>query len=135
MRTRNPTGWMWQEAVDLLDQAERMHRQFFQLGAPQRAHPVWEPPVNVFEDGREITVIVALPGVADENIDVKLEGATLLVRAESRVPCGGAGCEIRRLEIPYGTFERRIQFPGARLEAGTREYRNGCLVLTLRKQR
>jgi HSP20 family protein len=131
---RNPTGWMWQEAMDLLDQAERLHRQFFQLGSPGRTQPVWEPPVNVFEDEREVTVVVALPGVGDDHIDVRLDGNTLTIRAESRAPCSSADCDIRRLEIPYGYFERRIQFPGVQLVPGTRDLKDGCLVLTLRKR-
>ena len=40
---------------------------------------------------------------------------------------------LRRLEIPYGHFERRIQLPDSGLEAGTRELLNGCLILRLRK--
>ncbi len=30
-------------------------------------------------------------------------------------------------------FERRIQLPDVRLEAGTREFTDGCLILRLRK--
>jgi HSP20 family molecular chaperone IbpA len=36
-------------------------------------------------------------------------------------------------EIPYGFFERRIRLPDARVDAGTREMRDGCLILRLRK--
>jgi HSP20 family protein len=130
---RNPTGWMWEEACDLLEQAERLHRQFFRLSASQRARPVWEPPVDVFENRREIVIVVALPGVAAERIEVTLEMDALVVRAESNPPVGGPDCDIHRLEIPYGYFERRVALPGLRLEAGPRELRNGCLIMSFRK--
>ena len=130
---RNPTSWMWEEACDLLDQAERLHRQFFRLGASRRARPVWEPPVDVYEDEREIIIVVALPGVSAERIEVTIEMNTLVIRAESRMPFGRADCEIHRLEIPYGCFERRIELPAVRLETGARELDNGCLILSLRK--
>lgn len=133
MGTRNPTGWMWQEACELLDQAERLHRQFFQLGVSDRARPRWEPPANVYEDAHNLNIIVALPGVADRDIEVVLDGGYLAVRAESTVPCGGPDCEVLRLEIPYGHFERRIPLPAGRYEAAMREFKNGCLILTLRK--
>jgi HSP20 family protein len=35
MATRDPTAWMWAEACQMLEQAERMHRQFFRIGAPR----------------------------------------------------------------------------------------------------
>ena len=133
MSSRNPNSWMWAQACDLLDQAERMHRQFFQLGASGRTRAVWEPPVDVFEDEREIIIIVALPGVAGGSVEVTIESRTLVVRAESRIPFAGARGAVRRLEIPYGYFERRIQLPEVRLEAGTREFIDGCLILRLRK--
>lgn len=124
---------MWAQACDLLDQAERMHRQFFRLAASERAQAVWEPPVDVFEDEREIIIVVALPGVAAERIEITTEAGVLVVRADSRVPFVGTRCAVRRLEIPYGYFERRIQLPDVRLEAGTREFTDGCLILRLRK--
>jgi HSP20 family protein len=133
MSSRNPTSFMWAQACDLLDQAERMHRQFFRLAASERTQAVWEPPVDVFEDEREIIIVVALPGVVAECIEITTEAGVLLVRADRRIPFVGTRCAVRRLEIPYGYFERRIQLPDVRLEAGTREFTDGCLILRLRK--
>lgn len=136
MRSRTPTGWMWEEACTLLEEAERLHRRFFQPSAAEHARPVWEPPVDVFEDEREIIIVVALPGVPRESVDVALdESGTLTVRAESRPPFAGPDCEVHRLEIPYGVFERRIQLPAGRYEGASRELTNGCLVLTMHKAR
>lgn len=48
MSSRNPTDWMWAQACDLVEQAERMHRQFFQLSGAGASRAVWQPPVDVF---------------------------------------------------------------------------------------
>ena len=133
MASRNPTDWMWAHAVELLEQAERMHRQFFRLSASERTQAVWEPPVDVFEDERELVIVVALPGVPADRIEVTSEAGALVVRAESPLPFSGSRRAVRQLEIPYGCFERRIPLPDLRLEAGTREVAHGCLILTLRK--
>ena len=83
MSSRNATGWMWAEACELLDQADRMHRQFFRLAASARSRAVWEPPVDVFEDEREVVIVVALPGVAEQGVELTLEAGVLVVRADS----------------------------------------------------
>ena len=133
MATRNPTDWMWAQACDLIEQAERMHRQFFHLATSERAQPVWEPPVDVFEDEREVVIVVALPGVPAEHTEVAIEAGELVVRAERRPPFSGLRRALRRLEIPYGCFERRIRLPEAQLDAAIRESIDGCLILRLRK--
>jgi HSP20 family molecular chaperone IbpA len=133
MSSRNPTDWMWAQACELIEQAERMHRQFFRLASSERAQAVWEPPVDVFEDEREVIVIVALPGVPADRIQVTTESGLLLIRADSPLPFAGTRRAVRQLEIPYGYFERRIPLPEARLDAGTRELADGCLILRLRK--
>jgi HSP20 family protein len=133
MTTRNATTWMWAQACDLLDQADRMHRQFFRLTASGRTRAVWEPPVDVFEDEREIVIVVALPGVPADRVEITLECGVLVLRAERRLPFAGARGAVRRLEIPYGHFERRIQLSNLALEAGTREFTDGCLILRLHK--
>jgi HSP20 family protein len=133
MSSRNPTDWMWAQAVDLLDQAERMHRQFFRLTASERKQAVWEPPIDMFEDEREIIIVVALPGVPAERVEVIVEAQSLVVRAESPLRFAGSQRAVRRLEIPYGYFERRIALPDMRLETGTPELVDGCLILRMRK--
>jgi HSP20 family molecular chaperone IbpA len=124
---------MWAQACELIDEAERMHRQFFRLAASGRTRATWEPPVDVFEDEFEIVVLVALPGVPAHSIEVTTESGELVVRAERALPFAGSRHAVRRLEIPYGWFERRIRLPAARLDAGTREMLDGCLLLRLRK--
>ncbi|MCC7486721.1 MAG: Hsp20/alpha crystallin family protein [Burkholderiales bacterium] len=133
MTTRDSTARMWAEACRMLEQADRLHRQFFRfdrLGAP----PAWEPPVDVFEDEREIAVVVALPGVAHGAAEVALERGALLIRAERRVPFDDRARDIRRLEIPHGRFERRVPLPAAALTAAGTRWVDGCLVVILRKR-
>ena len=133
MAKRFPTDWMWAQAFDVIEEAERMHRQFFRLSAPGRGPVKWEPPVDIFEDELDVVVIVALPGVPSHRIEVTTEPGELVVRAERTLPFASAPRGLRRLEIPYGFFERRIPLAEARLEMATREVRDGCLILRLRK--
>ncbi len=131
-RRSEPIDWMWAQACDLIEQAERMHGRFFRLAASPRAEALWQPPVDVLEDERELAIVVALPGVAAEDVDVTHEGDLLVVRAQRRAPVR-ARHVVRRLEIPYGYFERRIALPTGRFEALAPELSHGCLVVRLRK--
>lgn len=117
----------------MLEQAERLHRQFFRLGASRGARTAWEPPVNVFEDDESYLIMVALPGCSPDGVEVLLDSSSIIVRASCDMPFGARGCEVRRLEIPYGYFERRIQLPAMRFEVVQREIVNGCLIINLRK--
>jgi HSP20 family protein len=129
----DPSVWMWTEACDLIDEAERLHRRFFQLGASRRDVPTWEPPVDVFEDDREILLVVAMPGVSADRIQVITEPGALVVRGVRPVPLSGSRHRVRQLEIPYGAFERRILLPPGPLEVGQPELSQGCLYLRLRR--
>jgi HSP20 family protein len=133
MPSRNSIGWMWADACQMLERAERLQRQFFRLDFPRGARVAWEPPVDVFEDEHEFVVVVALPGVTPGNADAAIEGRTLLIRARRRVPMAEHQCTIERMEIPYGYFERRLTLPPMPLELGAQQLSDGCLVLSVRK--
>jgi len=133
MRRADPSDWMWAQACDLLDEAERLHRRFFRLSATPRAEPAWEPPVDVFEDDHEVIIVAAMPGVTSDRVQVMEEAGTVTIRGVRSLPFAGRRVAVRQLEIPYGAFERRIPLPAGRLEAGTPELTHGCLVLRLRK--
>jgi HSP20 family molecular chaperone IbpA len=133
MRRSDPGDWMWAEACDLLEQAERLHRRFFSLDTSRPARPTWEPPVDMYEDERELVVVVAMPGVPADRVQVSHEGATLVVRGERPLPFAARPLAVRNLEIPYGAFERRIPLPAGRFDVAQPELSHGCLVLHLRR--
>ena len=133
MRGTDPSDWMWAEACDLIDQAERLHRRFFRLNTSTRTKAGWEPPVDMFENDREIVIVVAMPGVAAERVEVIDEPGALIVRGERRLPFAGMPLAVRQLEIPYGAFERRIPLPSGRFDASPPALKYGCLLLRFRK--
>lgn len=133
MPTREPGAWMWAEACELLERAERLNRQFFQPRAGGARQPAWEPPVDVLETEGELWILVALPGVGADRLEVLVEDGGLLVAGERPMPGRTVAGAIRRLEIPYGHFERRIELPPGRFDVMRRELVDGCLVLGLRK--
>lgn len=123
---------MWAQACELIAEAERLQRQFFRLATVQNT-PTWEPPIDVFEDEREVAVVVAMPGVPAERVQVTHDAGALVVRGMRPLPFEGARGRLRQLEIPYGAFERRIALPPGNFEVGRPELAQGCLVLRLRK--
>ena len=132
MGPRDPRSWMWAEALELLQDAERLQRQFFQIGVLQGA-PCWEPPIDVYESDDELRLLVALPGVTPQQLEVVLAPNLIVVRGERSLPANSRRAAIRRLEIPYGQFERRIALPAGRFELLDRRLEYGCLTLTLRR--
>jgi len=118
----------------MLDRAERLQRRFLQFhDAPERA-PTWTPPVDVFERGDELCVVLALPDVAPNRIEVLCDGQFLVVRGERPLPQVCRQAVIRQLEIPYGPFERRVALPAPSFELVRQSYSDGCLILTLERR-
>ncbi len=132
MRSRDPRSWMWAEALELLHDAERLQQQFFQIGALHGA-PCWEPPVDLYENGNDLTLLVALPGVTPRQVEVVLAPGLIIVRGERPLPANSRRAAIHRLEIPYGQFERRIALPAGQFELVERRLEHGCLALELRR--
>src|SRR5688572_31678041 len=130
MFRRNHSDWMWAEALDLVARAERMQRRFFTLA---RSGAAWEPPADVFEGEGELAIVVALPGVALEDVEVAAEAGAIVVRAQRPQPLAGSCRGVRQLEIPYGYFERRIALPPGVYEPVSRALTHGCLILRLRR--
>lgn len=131
MTSRDPFDAMWAEALDMLEQAQRLQRRFFQPRGTTHK-PVWEPPMDIFETDSALTIQVAMPGVRPDSVSVIIDGGTVHVVGERPLPLSRAA-RIRHLEIPYGRFERHIGLPPGLYELAERAIVNGCLQLTLRK--
>jgi HSP20 family protein len=129
----DPGGWMWVQACEVIVKAERLQRQFFRPSASQRVLATWQPPADVFESEAEIVIVVAMPGVPAERVQITRDAAELVVQGVRQHASDGAAYRLRQLEIPYGAFERRIALPPGHFEIGPPELAQGCLTLRLRK--
>ncbi len=110
MRDAERHGWLLAEAIEWLQRAGRLQRQFFQLGHSGDL-PRWEPPVDMFGSEQALCLLIALPGVSGERLDVLLESQAVVVRGERSLADHLTGGVILQLEIPYGRFERRVPLP------------------------
>lgn len=132
MSSRDPTRSMWADSLALLEQVDKMRRQCFDLAGQRTGGPSWEPPVDIYETQRELMIIVALPGVPADAIDVLIDGGSLSVIGRRAIPAPMSAA-VHRLEIPYGRFERRIDLRSGMYEITRRDVADGCLFITLRK--
>lgn len=91
----------------------------------------WRPQTDAYatEDAYHITL--AVPGMKTEEINVHLESGILSIRGVRRQP----SCEKRhyfKMEIPVGSFERRIRVPASiRPEDLAVTYADGLLHIRL----
>jgi HSP20 family protein len=133
MNTYRRKSSMWADACARLDEAEHKHRHFFELLAAPSA-PVWEPPADIFADGTEIQVLVALPGARADDVTVQMTPTGLQIETTVPPPALDAHMNVVRLEIPYGRMRRRISLPAGRYALVERRLDRGCLFLRLTRE-
>jgi HSP20 family protein len=141
MASRDWDFVIWQQAADLLQQAERIQRNFLQVaaGAHYRASHgrtlSWEPPVNVVETDKSLWVLSAVPGVAADHVNVNIDGHELIISGQRPLPDCCQDGELKIWEIPLGRFERRLTLVERRkpLTLGKVTLQNGLLIIELRK--
>ena len=135
MRREDPAAWMWADAVQMLSEAERLHRQLFRPGDRRVDRACWEPPVDVLETESEVLILAALPGVDPDAVEAVIEDGTLVLSGSRVLPPQLETAVIHRLELPQGCFARRIPLPAGRYDSVRQVVANGCLLISLHKSR
>jgi HSP20 family protein len=98
---------------------------------PARTRRLWRPLADIVETKEGVTLMLELPGVAAEDVDVALEKRVLTIRAKSSV---AAPDKLRLVHAEYeaGDYERAFtlsaDFDAEKIEA---ELKNGVLTLRL----
>jgi HSP20 family protein len=128
----DPRDWMWSDALHMLAQADRLHRQMFRPQASAQGAN-WEPPVDMLETDNEVLILAALPGVDAEQVQASIENGVLVIAGVRVLPAELRTATIHRLELPQGRFERRVALPAGRYDKVRRTSVNGCLVISLTK--
>lgn len=93
----------------------------------------WQPDLDIYETPDEFLLVVGVPGVRDEDLDLSVAGQTLLIsgRRDRALPPGAVP---HLLESPSGRFERQVRLPAtADLTRLRVQHRGGQLLVSTPK--
>lgn len=92
----------------------------------------WIPPVDILEKDGNLILRAELPGMAEKEIDLKLEGNTLTLKGERKIESEEHKSTYHRIESSYGSFTRSFMLPETvDTEKISAEYKHGVLTVTL----
>jgi len=120
--------------------SERMERAWRQVlgppGSPRFCLPVIEPAVDVYETERGVVVVVEIAGISEGDVEITVDGRTLVVSGERKPSAGRPGRLYSQMEICHGPFRRELLLPAEVNPDGARvEYSRGMLEIVLPKVR
>jgi HSP20 family protein len=90
-------------------------------------------PIDVYTTDEEIVITAAVPGVDPENVEITIEGDTLIIRGEMAGPLNNVNYAVQ--ERPYGKFQRslRLNIP-VQADRAEASFDKGILTLNIPKQ-
>lgn len=93
------------------------------------------PAVDVYEDEHKVTLKLEIPGINQDDVDIRLENNTLTVRGERKFEKEEKEENFHRIERRYGSFARSFTLPNTLdPESVTANYENGVLKIELAKR-
>jgi HSP20 family protein len=93
------------------------------------------PAVDVYEDEHKLVLKLEVPGVKQEDLDVRVENQTLTVRGERKFESEEKEENFHRIERRFGSFARSFSLPATIDTAAVgAKYENGVLSIQLAKK-
>jgi HSP20 family protein len=90
--------------------------------------------LDVYEEGNNIMVEASLPGVKPEEVDIRIQGDVLTIKAETKQEKDLSEDKYTYKERSYGMVQRNVPLPVAvNADKAEAKLENGVLKLTLPK--
>jgi HSP20 family protein len=131
----------WEPYRDLLALQNRMNSMFqdFSRGNGAGDNDLvtagFVPPVDIYEDENKLVLKVEIPGMRQEDLDVRIENHTLTVKGERNFQKEEREENFHRVERRYGSFYRAFTVPNTiDPESIKAEYEAGVLRIELHKR-
>jgi HSP20 family protein len=129
----------WEPFREFSTLQDRLNRLFQQSVGESREEALttssFAPAVDVYEDDHQVTLKIEVPGIDEEDIDVRLENNTLTVHGERRLEKEEKEENYRRVERQYGSFTRSFTLPQTvDAEGVSAQYDKGVLKIKLNKK-
>ena len=132
----------WDPLGDILSLQETMNRLLeealtpVRLSAPLAASPGWTPAADVYETGDSYVVLMELPGIDEDDVEMAVDGDRLVVKGERRAQLPAKPDRFYRMERSHGPFARTFALPQAvDPDQVTAQFRDGLLRIELAKAR
>ena|SRR3984957_11623532 len=132
------TRWdTYRDVLALQNRMNSLFQDFFRSGngESELATAGFVPPVDIFEDENKLVLKIEIPGIRQEDIDVRLENNTLTVKGERSFQSEGKEENFHRVERRYGSFYRAFTLPNT-IDQNTikADYEAGVLKVELHKR-
>lgn len=106
-----------------------------QNGAPALTTATFVPPVDVYEDEHKVVLKLEVPGMQQDDFDIRVENNTLTVRGERKFEKEEKEENFHRIERRYGSFYRAFTVPTTmNTENVKASYDAGVLKIELEKR-
>ena len=118
---------------------DRMNRLFHDSLGDGREEALtttaFAPAVDIYEDEHNVTLKIEVPGIDENDIDVRIENNTLTVHGERKFEKDEKEENYRRVERQYGSFTRTFTLPSTvETENISANYDKGVLKIKLAKK-
>ncbi|OGD23162.1 MAG: molecular chaperone [Candidatus Aminicenantes bacterium RBG_13_59_9] len=129
----------WDPFRDMMTLREKMNRLFEDQFAGREDKDIvqgtWTPSVDIFENESELVLTAELPGVKEDDLEIKVEDNTLSISGERKFEKETKEENYHRIERSYGSFYRSFTLPNfidhEKIKA---EHDNGLLRVTMPKK-
>jgi HSP20 family protein len=92
----------------------------------------WKPPVDILEKNDKLFIRSEIPGIEENDLELKLDGRTLTIKGERKAEAEGPNCTYHRIESYQGTFARSFDLPDSvDVEKISAAFQNGVLTITI----
>lgn len=128
----------WDPFRELATLQNRVNSLFQDYGRDQdevTATTSFVPAVDVYEDEHKVTLKLEVPGINEEDLDIRVENNTLTVRGQRKFEKEEKEENFHRIERRYGSFARSFTLPSTLdTENVQAKYESGVLRIDLAKR-
>ncbi|MFQ6019707.1 MAG: Hsp20/alpha crystallin family protein [Dehalococcoidia bacterium] len=133
---------MTQRTSDIFSEFDRIRERMAEAwrqvlgppGAPRYCAPIIEPYTDVYETKDKVVVVMELAGIADEELEIIVDGRNLIIHGQRPALQGEPNRLYSQMEICCGPFERNLFLPADVDPDGIKaSYQNGFFEIALPK--
>jgi len=124
----------FREVASLQNRVNSLFREMNERDSPLAAAS-FVPAVDIYEDNKKVVLKLEIPGIEENDLDIRVENNTLTVKGERKFEKDEKEENFHRIERRYGSFYRAFTLPSTvDTEHVNANYNAGILKLELSKK-